>query len=503
MSSLKKLASNTALYGLSTIVGRALNYLLVPFYTAVFKPEDYGIVTELYAYIAFLNIVYTYGMETTYFRFATKERGTAQETYNLSQTVLLISSLLFSAILMGASREIASGLGYETHQDYIIWLALILAIDAIVSIPFARLRLEGKAAFFAFAKLSNIVLNIFFNVFFLVICPMAISDAGLQDLRPLIRNIYDPSLGVGYVFLSNLLANAFLLIILSQSFIRFKFNFNIQKLKPMMAYAIPILFTGIAGMINEVLDRVLLKNWLPEGFYAGQTNLAAVGVYGACYKLSIFMTLAIQAFRYAAEPFFFSKAEDKDSPILFAKIMKWFVIVCLVIFLVISLNLDILKYLLRSEVYRQGIMVVPVLLLANLFLGIYFNLSVWFKLTDKTIYGTYTTVAGAILTVVLNWLLIPLLGYMGCAISTLICYFCMAAANYSLGNKHYPIPYPIVKIGIYITIAVLFAYIGLSYDSADDLSTSFIIHWVLIAAFILTIFIFEKVIRRVPASHWD
>jgi O-antigen/teichoic acid export membrane protein len=512
MSVLKKLASQTALYGLSSIVGRMLNYLLVPFYTSVFHPEDFGVVTEMYAYVAFLNIIFTYGMETAYFRFATKEKhrlatangfitGTggndnALEIYRLSETTLLITSFVFAAILMGASSGIADVLGYTAHQNYIIWLALILATDAIVAIPFSRLRLEGKAAFFAFAKLSNIVLNVFFNVFYLVICPLIATKPEYQDLRPIIRDIYNPDMGVGYVFLSNLLANIFTVILLFPTYRSFRFRFDLEKLKPMLTYAIPILFMGITGMINEVLDRVLLKVWLPEGFYSGQSNLAAVGVYGACYKLSMFMTIAIQAFRYAADPFFFSKAEDDSSPLLFAKVMKWFVLVCLLIFLSVTLNLDILQYILRKEEFREGIMIVPVLLVANLFLGVYYNLSFWFKLTDRTIYGTYISVGGALLTIALNWILIPILGYMGCAITTLICYFSMAVVNYILGQKYYPIPYPVVKLSGYITFACFLAYIGISYQSPDNISTSFIIHTFLIVVFLITIFIFEKVIRR-------
>ncbi|MBK0401597.1 polysaccharide biosynthesis C-terminal domain-containing protein [Adhaeribacter sp. BT258] len=487
----KKLASQTAAYGISTIVGRALNYLLVPFYTKMFAPEEYGIVTELYAYVAFFNIIYTYGMETAFFRFANKPDYAKQETYNRVQSLLLSSSLLFSGILIAFSGQIASLLEYPDKAHYIVWLAIILATDAIVAIPFARLRLDNKAIRFASLRLLNVLLIVTANIFFLYFCQHIYQGDFLPALQPYIARIYDPELRVGYVFLVNLGVNLLYIPMLWREFIRFRFKLDFAWLKPLLKYAYPLMFMGLAGMVNEVLDRILLKEWLPEGFYPGTSNLAAVGIYGACYKLSIFMTLTIQAFRYAAEPFFFSQSQDKNSPKMFAKVMKWFMICCAFIFLFISANLEDFQMLLGQESYRAGIRVVPILLLANLFLGAYYNLSVWFKLTDKTHYGTYISFGGAALTILLNWFLIPKLGYMGCAITTLICYFTMAAVCLLLGNRHYPVPYPVKAISSYLMLAIVLTAASFLIE-IEDFILRHIFHILLCGLFLLSIYAFEK-----------
>jgi len=467
MSIAKKLVGQTAAYGLSSIVGRALNYLLVPIYTDVFLPEAYGVVSYLYAFVAFFNILYTYGMETAFFRFAHKPGADKPRLYKQVLSLVLCSSILFSGILILASGNIAAYIGYPEQQAYIVWLALVLAIDAVVAIPFAWLRLQNKALKFASIKLANILLTVGANLFFLVLCRQIYQGAYLQELRPLVNQIYNPELGIGYIFLINLVANALLIPMLWKEFRLFRFELHLEQLRPMLMYAYPLLFMGLAGMVNEVIDRILLEEWLPESFYPDMSNMAAVGVYSACYKLSIFMTLAIQAFRYAAEPFFFAQAGEKNSPQSFALVMKWFVIACAFIFLFVSANLEDFALLLRNPAYRQGIMVVPVLLLANLFLGMYYNLSVWFKLTDKTYFGTYISFGGAALTILLNLLLIPLWGYMGAAVATFICYFSMALGSYLLGNRHYPVPYPTKTIAAYILLAVGLVWAALATDIAD------------------------------------
>ncbi|AKD02421.1 polysaccharide biosynthesis C-terminal domain-containing protein [Pontibacter korlensis] len=467
MSIAKKLVGQTAAYGLSSIVGRALNYLLVPVYTAVFLPEEYGVVSYLYAFVAFFNIMYTYGMETAFFRFANKAGADWRKYYNQVLSLIICSSITFTAILILASGAIANYIGYPEQREYVVWLALVLAIDAIVAIPFARLRLENKAIKFAGIKLTNILLTVGANLFFLVLCRDIYQGDYLQGLRPLVTSIHNPAFGVGYIFLINLVANALLLPMLWREFRDYKFHLSKEVIQPMWQYAYPLLFMGLAGMVNEVIDRILLEQWLPESFYPNMSNMAAVGVYSACYKLSIFMTLTIQAFRYAAEPFFFSQAQDKNSPQTFALVMKWFVIACAFIFLFISANLEDFALLLRSQEYREGIMVVPVLLLANLFLGVYYNLSVWFKLTDKTHFGTYISFGGAAVTIIFNLLLIPVLGYMGSAIATLICYLSMAVASYLLGNRHYPIPYPVKTILAYVLLATGLVWLALEVEIQD------------------------------------
>ncbi|WP_187261142.1 lipopolysaccharide biosynthesis protein [Pontibacter beigongshangensis] len=455
MSIAKKLVGQTAAYGLSSIIGRVLNYLLVPVYTKAFLPEAYGVVTYLYSFVALFNVVYTYGMETAFFRFANKPGTDQHALYNKVLSLIGSSSLLFTAILLLASGPIASFIGFPERQEYIVWLAIVLAIDAIATIPFAWLRLQNKAVKFASIKLVNILLTVGANMFFLVFCRQVYNGDYLPELRPWVVKVYDPDFGVGYIFLINLVANALQLPLLWKELRIFRFRLDAEQLKPMLRYAYPLLFMGLAGMVNEVIDRILLEYHLPENFYPNMSNMAAVGIYGACYKLSIFMSLAIQAFRYAAEPFFFSQASDKNSPQAFAQIMKWFVISCAFIFLFVSAFRHEIAQVFIDERYHSGLVVVPILLLANLFLGVYYNLSVWFKLTDRTQFGTWISAGGAIITIMLNLLLIPVLGYVGSAWATLVCYFAMAAVSYWLGQRYHPIPYPAGRIISYVVLAAL------------------------------------------------
>ncbi|MDU0369515.1 lipopolysaccharide biosynthesis protein [Hymenobacter endophyticus] len=456
MSIAKRLASQTAIYGVSSILGRVLTFLLVRVYTGRFAAAEYGIVTGLYAYVSFLNVLFTYGMETTYFRFANRPGTDRRELYDRVMTLLLISSVLLTILLALLARPLMSLLNLPPgHERYAIWIAAILGLDAVAAIPFARLRLENKARKFAGIRLANIGLNIGLNLFFIVLCPDVLAGKYLPALQPLVARVYDPTVGVGYVFISNLAASAFTLLLLGKELLDFRPRLSLEPLRPLLKYAYPIMLMGLAGMVNETLDRILLPRWLPEGFYPGQSNLAAVGVYGACYKLSILMSLVIQAFRYAAEPFFFAQSTEQNSPRTFALVLKWFTLCCAMLFVGVSVNVDLVAqiFLGRAE-YRQGLSVVPVLLLANLFLGVYWNLSVWFKLTDKTYYGTYLGFAGAVLTIVLNFLLIPVLGYMGSAIATLACYFMMAALCWWLGERHYPVPYPVARLLSWLAVAV-------------------------------------------------
>jgi O-antigen/teichoic acid export membrane protein len=467
---IKKLAGQTIAYGLSSIIGRALNFLLLPLYTAVFAPGEYGIVSELYAYVAFLNIVFTYGMETAYFRYANRPGMDRQQLYNQVQSLLLVSSILFSGLLVVFSGQLAELLDYTQFQHYLIYLSLIVGVDAIASVPFARLRLEGKALKFASVRLLNIVVVVVGNLLFLKIFPDIRQGLYLQELQPIVSQIHDPDLGVGYIFLINLVANLLYVPLLWREISSFRFRINVEWLKPMLQYAYPLMIMGLAGVVNEVVDRILLRHYLPEGLYPGLSNEAVVGIYSACYKLAIFMSLAIQAFRYAAEPFFFSQAEEKNSPQTFALVMRGFVLTCLFLFVAVSANIEIFAILfLRQSEYWQALAVVPVLLMANLFLGIYYNLTVWFKLTDRTYYGTYLGVGGAVITIALNLLLIPVLGFMGSAMATLACYFSMAAACYLLGTRYYPIPYPVATLSAYLALAIGLVALALWVPIADEL----------------------------------
>ena len=456
MSVLKKLVGQTALYGLSSMIGRAINFLLVPVYTSLLLPSEYGVVTELYAYAAFFNILYLYGMETTYFRFANKEGNEEKHIFNHVNTQVLFSSTFLSVFLLLLLTPLNNYLGYQLHPEYIVYVVLILFTDAALSIAFARLRLKNKAFLFASVKLMNIFLTVLLNIFLLWGLPVLLKSGYLtNEAKEYILRFYDPNDLVSYIFISNLIANVLQFPFLIGAFKGYKFVWDSILYKPMLIYAMPLMVMGLAGMVNEMLSRLLLKEVLPDDFYPGSTKLHALGVFGACYKLSMFMTLAVQAFRYAAEPFFFSRASDKNSPQLFADVMKWLVLVCLVIFLVVSMNMDIIKHFLQNKAYWEGLIIVPILLMANLFLGIYYNLAIWFKLTDKTYWGIYISLFGATVTIVGNIILIPVMGYVGAAWATCLCYALMAVISFLIGQKFYPIPYQAIKMAFWIVSAVI------------------------------------------------
>ncbi len=452
MARLRTLAGQTVVYGVSGILGRLINFALVPLYTSVFVEAEYGIVIELYAYVAFLNVLYSYGFETSFFRHATKEQDYSGY-FNVAQTSLLISSLLFSGILVLLANPIAQFIEYPDNSIYIIWLAIIIAIDAIVVIPFARLRLEGKGVRFATFRMINILINVGLNLFFILFCPWFIANHPDASIALWIERIYSPEIGVGYVFISNMVANAFYLVFFLPDLLRVRLTLD-KRWKTMFNYAAPLLIVGLAGVMIDTLSRTMIKYWLPEGFYQGKTSQDILGIFGACFKLSVFMTLAVQAFRYAFEPFFFSESTNKDSPDLLSKVMNYFIIFGAFAWMMISLLLpDIGPIFLQSDVYLEGLDIVPWLLGGGLFLGIYYNLSVWYKLTDKTIYGAYINIFGASMTVGLNIWLIPIMGYMGSAITTFVVYGTMMVISYLYSKKHYPIPYKVGRGLFYLGLA--------------------------------------------------
>ncbi len=490
MATIKNLAGQTAIYGLSSIVGRFLNYLLVPLYTRIFAPAEYGVVSEMYAYVTFLMVLYTYGMETAYFHFTEKNKKDSgswseDQVYGNGIFSLFCSSVFFSGLLILFSQFIATKLGYPDHADYIKWFAWILALDAITSLPFARLRREGRAKRFATIKLINIILNIGLNIFFLVIC----RDNYLNHTSS-IFNFYKPEYGVGYVFISNLISSFATVLLLLPELQSLRFKFHPRLLKEMLVYSFPLLIAGFAGMVNETFDRAVLKYLVPDKASA----LQQLGIYSACYKLSILMTLFVQTFRYSAEPFFFSQQHKEKSRELYARVMNYFVICCCIIFLMVMLYLDVIKYFIGPQ-YHSGLKVVPVLLIANMCLGVYLNLSMWYKLIGQTRYGAFFSVIGAIITIVFLFLLIPMMGYMGAAWATLICYASMMLISYFTGQRVYPIPYNISKLLIYFGVALGIYFLSEAIHRYFNFGETLrmIINTVLIIAYSLWVFRKEKI----------
>ena len=478
MNPLKKLASQTAIYGLSSVVGRLLNYLLVPLYTRYFLPEEYGVVTELYAYVAFLVIILTYGLETAFFRFSQTEKNN-RIVYSTSLISLLFSSLLFIILMFLFSENIASSIGYANNQEYVKWFAIIIGLDAISSISFAKLRALNKATRFALIKLVNIFVNIGLNLFFIIYCPYAIEN-NLQSLN-FVNSVYSPSIGVGYIFVANLFSSIVTILMLLPEMINSVWIFEKKLWKKMMIYASPLLIAGLAGITNETIDRILLKGLLPENINASKE----IGLYGAFYKLSIIMILFIQTFRFAAEPFYFAQERALNSKKVYADVMKYFVIVISIIFLLVTTFYDFFINFLGSSYHDdRGFLVVSILLLANFFLGVYYNLSIWFKLTEKTIYGAYIAIFGAAITIILNYSLIPIIGFIGCAIATLACYLLMTVVSFYLGNKHFPVPYNYSRISMYFLLMVCI-YLILYYTNFTTIFDSlFILGYMIIIYFI-------------------
>lgn len=484
MSDLRKLFGQTAIYGLSSVLGRLLNYLLVPLYTRVFMPEEYGVVTELYAYATFLIIIFTYGLETAFFRFTSKEEN-PEKVYTTGLISLVISSLSLLGLILLFIDPISTALRYSAHKEYITWFAMILGLDAIASLPFARLRFENKAMKFVTIRLLNMLVNIGLNLYFLLLCPWWFKQYGVH------LPLYDPAVGVGYVFISNLATSLLTLVFLWKELFGVRWTFNKGLWKRMIVYSLPLLVGGLAGMTNETVDRVLLKFLLP---FSPRENMAQLGIYGACYKLSILMTLAIQAYRMAAEPFFFRLHKEQDVRVMYARAMNYFVIVCSLIFLGVMLHIDIIKHFIDRD-YHSGLHVVPVLLMSNLWLGLFLNLSIWYKLSDRTIFGTLFTVAGAVLTIILNIWWIPVYGYTGSAWTTLICHVFMTIACYAAGQYYYPIRYNLKKIGFYLVAVVLIYLLSLYMSGFISGSDLYIRQAILTAVFLIfatVVFILEK-----------
>ena len=483
MNPLKKLASQTAIYGLPTIVGRLLNYFLTPLYTYMYTTSEFGDVTSAYAYVSFLLVFLTYGMETSLFRFSQTEIE-KEKVYASALISLLVSSVSFVLIAGLFAIPISETLKFSGHPEYIIWFAIILGCDAFSAIPFARLREQGKAKRFAIIRSLNILINIGLNLFFIWFCK-GVHESSDSSFKAFVDCIYNPEIGIGYIFISNLLASVITLLLLTPEIISVKWKMDIDIWKRMMKYGIPLLIAGLAGMTNETLDRTLIPYLLPEEIGKSQN-----GIYGACYKVAILMTIFIQAFRFAAEPFFFSQSKEKDSKETNAVIMKYFVIICSTIFLGTTMNLDWIQYFVGAD-FRKGMDVVPILLLANLFLGIFINQSIWYKLTGQTGYGAILTIFGAIITISLNLYWIPRIGYMGSAWATLICYGSMMIVSYFLGNKHYPVNYDLKRILGYLGLSLTLYFIS-RLIKTETVTINLLLNNLLLVAFVGFVWKMEK-----------
>lgn len=487
---IKKLAGQTAIYGVSSILGRLLNYLMVPIYVRYFVPEEYGIVNEMYAYVSFLIVILTYGMETAFFRYRELYHD-KEKVYSTALISISITSFVFIVFTLLLSNDIARLLDYSDHPEYVIWFIFIIALDALSAIPFAKLRAQNKAKRFAVIKLINIGSNIFFNIFFIVLCPY-LQKVSNESLQLFLKIVYNPEIGVGYIFISNLISSIVTILLLLPEYLTFRFGFDKKLWKEMLVYALPLLVVGLAGVTNETFSRILIKYLLPENI-----AMRELGIFGACYKVSIIMTIFIQAFRYASEPFFFAQAKKEDARTIYADVMKYFVIICSFIFLAVMLYIDVVKYFVGSKgsAYHEGLDVVPVLLLANMFLGIFFNLSIWYKLTGQTRFGAMLTVYGAIITIILNFWFIPIFSYHGSAWVTLICYFSMSLFSLLLGQKYYPIPYQIMRISLFIVIAV-FLYLLNDFLDLDNSYLKYSVSTILLVVYLFFIVYIEKISFR-------
>ena len=463
MSLLKKLAGETVIYGLGNLSGRVLNFIiLTPYLTHRFATGEYGIHTNLYAYAAFLMILFTYRMETAFFRFSSldKSQNTSSDALDsdLNDSVLskknifptatislLISTLIFVALMVAFSQPIANFIQYPDQRLYVIWFALIIGFDALSAIPLAKLRLDSRPIYFVFAKLAGVVVNVLFILFFLEMCPK-LAEQG----NSFAQAIYQEENKVGLVFVANLMGSLATLLLLLPLYFSVKLRFDREAWKSMLRYSAPLIIVGLAGITNEVADRIFLQRLLPGDpeYVASQ-----IGIYGACYKFAILMALFTQAFNYAAEPFFFRNANREDSKQVYGQVAEAFTLVGCFAFLSIWFYIDLVKFIV-DEPYRVGIRIVPILLLANVCLGLYYNFAIWYKLSDKTHIGAYIACTGALLTILINVALIPHIGYMASAWATLAAYATMSTLCYLTGQRFYKIDYPIRKMLIYLGLAV-------------------------------------------------
>ena len=483
MNPLRKLANQTAIYGIGHVLGKLLYFFLLPVYTGIFQTHEFGALSLLFSYVAFANIVFTYGFETSFFK-ALSTHDNEEEVYSTSNISLIASSILFGTIIIFFNQEIANYFNINNHPEFINWLVYIIVFDTIATIPLAYLRHIEKAQLFSKIKLINIFVQIGFNLLFLL--PVLIPQNS-NEVHRIFGYTYNPEINIGYVLLANLIGSAVTILLLSGYLLKIKLKFNLNLWKEMIQFSYPLVIVGLAAMTNEMIDRILLKELLPGN---SEENNAMIGIYAACYKIAMFITIANTAFRQAAEPFFFSQHKEKNSNETYGLILKYYTIMCALLFLGIMLYIDIIKDVMLHEKFHEGIIIVPIILLANVFSGINYNLSIWYKLGNKTIFGSYIAIVGALITLTLNFLLIPYIGYIGSAWATLICYLSMVIISYFWGQKHYPIKYNVRKIGFYLALSVGLYYFSLIFNFQGWLH--YLINTSLLISYILLVLYIEK-----------
>ena len=455
MANLKSLAKDTAIYGMSSILGRFLNYLLVPLYTSNISAASggYGIITNLYAYTALLLVILTYGMETTFFRYANKTNEDPQKVYSSTLIMVGFTSLLFIVLVSIFLQPISGVMGYSDHSSYVWVMAATVSIDAFQCIPFAYLRYKKRPIKFAALKLLFIAFNIALNLLYFVVLPDL-----YRSYPDIIQHIYNPETGVGYAFYINLVCTASITFFFYKELTGFKYTFDKELAKRMLSYSWPILILGIAGILNQTADFILFP-YLYKGSQAHQQ----LGIYGAASKIAMIMAMITQAFRYAYEPFVFGKGNDKDNRETYAVAMKYFIIFTLLAFLVVMGYINILRHIIGRD-YWEGLKVVPIVMAGTIMMGVYFNLSFWYKLIDKTIWGAYFSGIGCFVLILINIIFVPQYGYMACAWAGLIGYATAMTLSYFVGQKKYPINYPLKSIGIYVLMTVIF-FIAITYSN--------------------------------------
>lgn len=452
MAGLKSLAKDTAIYGLSSIVGRFLNYLLVPLYTAVIPAASggYGVVSNVYAYTALILVLLTFGMETGFFRFANKQDENPDKVYANSLIFVGGLSLIFIVLCMVFLHPISSLLEYPDHTDYVAMMVVVVALDSFQCIPFAYLRYKKRPVKFAAIKLFNIIGNICLNLFFLLLCPW------LYKVSPSsVDWFYNPDYLVGYIFVSNLIMSAVQMFFFIPELRGFSYRLDKPLMKRMISYSFPILIFGLVGILNQTVDKMIY----PFLFDDRQEGLVQLGIYSATSKVALIMAMFTQAFRYAYEPFVFGKNKEGDNRKMYGAAMKFFFIFSLLAFLAVMFYMDILRYMVARD-YWEGLSVVAIVMVAEIFKGLYFNLSFWYKLTDETQWGAYFSIIGCAVILVLNIWLVPTYGYVASAWASVAGYGVITLLSYLIGQKKYPVSYPLKQMAVYLVLAAVLYVAG-------------------------------------------